>query len=118
LGDFSPIGRLFSLGSFFISEAYGMSVHFNFDKKWVGYILGSFSSNSSGHPVLSPLPVCLLDSSPAGISDTVPCTFWLHDSEQPVETKGAVAPCKKMVVGKKAGDKTMERTIIPGQEAI
>jgi hypothetical protein len=30
----------------------------------------------------------------------------------------AVAPCKKLVIGEKAGEKPMECTIIPGQEVI
>jgi hypothetical protein len=30
------------------------------------------------------------------------------------ETSGAVAPCKKMVIGEKAGEKLVEHTIIPG----
>jgi hypothetical protein len=29
-----------------------------------------------------------------------------------------VAPCKEMVIGEKAGEKPVECTIIPGQEAI
>jgi hypothetical protein len=38
--------------------------------------------------------------------------------ETEAETQGAVASCKKMVIGEKAGEKHVERTIIPGQEAI
>jgi hypothetical protein len=66
LGDFSPVGRLFSLGSFFmkISEAAQMCVllrscHGNIcalilAKKGLGYIFGRFFfTNSSGRPVSS-----------------------------------------------------------------
>jgi hypothetical protein len=33
-------------------------------------------------------------------------------------TLGEAALCKKMVIGKKAGEKRMERTIIPGQDTV
>jgi hypothetical protein len=61
LGKFLPIGRLFTLGSFWeITEVPQILWYFfqwyklriNFDKKWVGLCFGQ---NSSGHPVQRPV---------------------------------------------------------------
>jgi hypothetical protein len=58
-GNFSPIGWLLSLGSFFYYWTRSQFLfHFvtrnrfriNFDKKWTGLHLGDFFTNSSGHP--------------------------------------------------------------------
>jgi hypothetical protein len=60
LGEFSPIGRLFTLGSVMkiteVAKHFGLlikteTVMYSFDKKWVGQHFGLlFFSNSSGHP--------------------------------------------------------------------
>jgi hypothetical protein len=59
LGEFSPIGRLFSLGIFFENyKRANILVYFfrglNFElilaQNGLGYILGEFFTNSSGHP--------------------------------------------------------------------
>jgi hypothetical protein len=50
LGDFWPIGRLFSLGSFFITEVWQIimllfmqyKLSTNFDQEWVGLHFGLF----------------------------------------------------------------------------
>jgi hypothetical protein len=39
-------------------------------------------------------------------------------TRQKPKLTGAVAPCKKMVIGEKAGEKPVERTKIPGLETI
>jgi hypothetical protein len=58
-GEFSPFGRLFSLGRFSkitqLAQISGLLFStvkiINFDKKnGPGYILGDFFTNSSGHP--------------------------------------------------------------------
>jgi hypothetical protein len=59
LGDISHIGWLFTSGSFWIAEIahvlgyffphWKLSVNFG-QKNALGYILGEFFSNSSGHP--------------------------------------------------------------------
>jgi hypothetical protein len=59
LGEYLPIGRLFSLGSFFEKCKSSTNSWFFFDgtscvliltQNWLGYILGDFFANSSGHP--------------------------------------------------------------------
>jgi hypothetical protein len=67
MGEFSPFGPLFYLGSFFlISERvrnFGLlfphangHVHIVFDKTRVGIQFGHFFTNSSGHPDAGSLP--------------------------------------------------------------
>jgi hypothetical protein len=60
LGEFSPNARLFALGIFWkmteIAHNFGIlfpnfRLCINFDKNGLGYILGDFFANSSGHPV-------------------------------------------------------------------
>jgi hypothetical protein len=55
LGDFSPVGLLFSLGCFKKYILFGLIFQrkkfcINCDKKVLGCILGDFFSNSFGHP--------------------------------------------------------------------
>jgi hypothetical protein len=57
LGEFSPIGRLNTLGIFVkITEIFGLlfsrgkSCLLIFTKNGLGYILGDFFTNASGHP--------------------------------------------------------------------
>jgi hypothetical protein len=58
LGDFSPLGRLFTLGSFLkrteVAKLFGLL----FKRSLIlGHILGYFFTNSSGHPGMFSLPV-------------------------------------------------------------
>jgi hypothetical protein len=54
LGDFSPDGRVFALGSFFEKFRNFLWATFlrykRFDKNGLGHILDEFLINSSGHP--------------------------------------------------------------------
>jgi hypothetical protein len=55
MGEFSPIGRLLSLGRLpKLTEVAKMfwAIHLctHFNKSMLGYILGDFFANSSGHP--------------------------------------------------------------------
>jgi hypothetical protein len=59
LDDFSPIGRLFTMGSFLRSQKqpyiWATFIHqkiqaIKFTKNGLGYISGDFFKNSSGHP--------------------------------------------------------------------
>jgi hypothetical protein len=74
-GEFSPIVRLFTLGSFLklkeAAQIFGLLfshgekyVCNNFDKNGLGYMLGDFLTNSSGHPdkdSLDQFYICQLD---------------------------------------------------------
>jgi hypothetical protein len=59
-----PFGRLFSSGSFLkitsvttkvaLIFSHGKKIYIHFDNRYVlGYVLGDFSTNSSGHPELA-----------------------------------------------------------------
>jgi hypothetical protein len=61
LGEFSPIGRLLCLGSFFVHKLlkypklegyffYGKNYAQNSTKNGLGYTLGDFVTNTPGHP--------------------------------------------------------------------
>jgi hypothetical protein len=58
LGEFSPIGRLFSLGSFLINRGaqnFGLifpqiKLYIMFGPKILGLYFGRFFTNPSGHP--------------------------------------------------------------------
>jgi hypothetical protein len=60
LCEFSPVGRVFTLGSFLkiteVAQILGQlfytwqNVCSNFDKNVLGHIFGDFFTNSSGHP--------------------------------------------------------------------
>jgi hypothetical protein len=61
LGEFSPIGQLFSLGSvlkitegghFLATFFHGTGNVLILTNHWLGYILGDFFTNPSGHPAL------------------------------------------------------------------
>jgi hypothetical protein len=56
LGEFSPVGRLFSMGSFLLQNQPVLGIFFprkklciNSDKNGLGYIQGEFLANSFGH---------------------------------------------------------------------
>jgi E3 ubiquitin-protein ligase DOA10 len=71
LGEYLPIERLFPLDSFLIITAmvqiFGYFFHvsgyvFILAKSRLGYILSDFFTNSSGHPVQSPVHKSLDDN--------------------------------------------------------
>jgi hypothetical protein len=50
--EFSPIGRLFTFGSFLTRSGpiYLVKLCINFDKNGLGYVLAILFTHSSGHP--------------------------------------------------------------------
>jgi hypothetical protein len=68
LGEFSPNGQLFTLGSFLkkiinyphFCATFFLSIDYYeliLTEKWLGNILGDLLTNSSGHPGYKPLAV-------------------------------------------------------------
>jgi hypothetical protein len=55
LGEFSPLGRLFTLDRF---SENNISTHNLWVKNGLGYIFGEFLTNSSGHPVHGANQIC------------------------------------------------------------
>jgi hypothetical protein len=55
-GELSPVGRLFTLKITEVAHvvlgtfSHGKTDALILPKKWLGYIMGDFSTNSSGHP--------------------------------------------------------------------